>query len=244
MHKLAVFLSLITCLAAAPTLAASPCTGAKMSFDASILSGGDIRDMEEKLRVALDKVCNWWGPTFKGSFTIEVRDDRGPSMALVPAWRGNRGHMLFRARNRGNPAFTHEMVHVFAPNANRFLGEGLAVYAHEHLKGAEAYPNFGRDLHEAARPLAEKADLAALDRVATPKRLETGDLDGDDAYLVAGSFVRFLIEKYGLDRFRALYATTPLQPGSRDPGPADRWNRSYGKGLGALADEWRGKFAG
>lgn len=244
MRILIIFLAATALLGASPALAASPCTGAKMNFEASSLSGGDIRDLETKLRVALDKVCNWWGPSFKGPFNIEVRDDRGPAMALIPAWKGNRGDMLFRARNRINPAITHEMTHVFAPNGNRFLAEGLATYSQEHLSDAEAYPNFGRDLHNAARELAEKADFAALDAMATPSRLKTDDLDGDEAYQVAGSFVRFLVESYGLDRFRKLYALTPLESYSRDAGERERWNNIYGKGLNALAAEWREKIAG
>ena len=195
MRIIAVLLALILSLGGVSAKAESPCSGAWISFDAPSVSGGDVRDLEKKLRVALDAVCNWWGPTFKGPFAIEVEDDRGSSMALIPAWRGQRGHMIFRARNRGNFAITHETTHVFAPNANRFLAEGLAVFAHEHLKGADAYPNFGRDLHRAARALAEKADFAALDDMATPKRLRTDDLDSDEAYIVAGSFMRFLIER-------------------------------------------------
>lgn len=244
MRITAVFL-LLTAMSAGPSAsAASPCSGARMTFDASSLSGGDIRDLEKMLRAALDSVCNWWGATFKGPFLIEVQDDRGPSMALIPAWRGNRGHMIFRARNRRNFAITHEMTHVFAPNGNRFLAEGLAVYAHEYLKGVDAYPNFGRDLHQAARAFAEKADLAALDNMATPKRLRTEGLGDDDAYIVAGSFMRFLIERYGLETYRKLYAMTPLVPGLREGGHGDRWSKVYGKGLNMLAAEWRRVIAG
>ena len=74
-------------------------------------------------------------------------------MAIVPAWRGNRGEMLFRAKiiREGYNATIHEVVHVYAPNANRFLAEGLATYAHQHLGGGSAFPNYGADLHRAAQ---------------------------------------------------------------------------------------------
>lgn len=226
--------------------AETPCSGAAMRFDAGSLSGGTVRSFEADLRTALDKACGWWGPTFKGPFEIEVREDRGPSMALVPAWRGQRGHMLFRAWTvrRGNAATVHEMIHVLAPNANRFLAEGLAVYGHAKLVGPEAYPNFGEDLHEAARQLAERADFAALDRIATPRMLQTDDLDGRRAYLVAGSFMRFLIERHGGEKFRRLYAMTPLVPRNRNAGDPARWRTVYGKDLSALAAEWRREIGG
>jgi hypothetical protein len=239
MKRFAIVLSVLFASVSGPVLAASPCSGAKMSFDASSLSGGEVKELEEKLRRALDNVCNWWGPVFKGPFSIEVKDDSGPSMALLPAWKGELGHMIFRGRNRGNPAVTHEMVHVFAPNANRMLAEGLATYAHEHLGGASAYPNFGQDLHSAARDLSENTSLAAFDALATPRRLRLDGFEENDSYLVAGSFVRFLIEKDGIETFRKLYALTPLESYQRFAGDPDRWEGVFGKGLPVLQAEWK-----
>jgi len=227
--------------AGAPAAAKTPCSGAAMSIDAAPLSGGDARALEKSLRTALDKVCAWWGPTFKGPFTIEVQDGRGPSMALVPSWRGRRGHMLFRtwAIDHGVSAVVHEMIHVFAPNANRFLAEGLAVYGHELLKGVAAFPTDGHDLHRSAAGYADRADLPALDRLSLPRRLQTDEFSEKEAYIIAGSFVRFLVEAHGMAKFRALYAMTPLVPRrliDSDPG---RWRAVYGKDLAALAADWR-----
>ena len=162
-------------------------------------------------------------------------------MALVPAWRGARGEMLFRANmvRLERAAIQHEVVHVFAPNANRFLAEGLAVYAHEHLGGNKAYPNNGADLHQTAKPLEPRADMAAMDRIATPQQLMPAGLTEDEAYIVAGSFVRFLVERHGLDRFRALYALTPLAPYTREAGEPARWTRIYGVAFEQLVADWR-----
>ena len=54
-----------------------------------------------------------------------------------PAWR-------VEARKA---AIAHELVHVFYPNANRFLAEGFAVYLQDEIGGNPAFPNFGRPLH-------------------------------------------------------------------------------------------------
>jgi hypothetical protein len=219
------------------------CAPAEVRMSAP-LSGSDKRKFEQEFRRAVTLVCKWWGKTYDGPFRVNVEDSRGPSMALVPAWRGNRGDMLFRARviREGYNATVHEVVHVFAPNANRFLAEGLAVYAHQHLGGGSAYPNFGEDLHRAARKFAD-ADVATLERIETPRRLQSGTLSNDDAYIVAGSFVRFLIETHGMDKFRALYALTPLVPNQRNPGDVGRWQKIYGVPLERLIADWRAVVA-
>jgi hypothetical protein len=56
---------------------------------------------------------------------------------------------------------------------------------------------------------------------------------------VAGSFVRFLITDFGLAKFRELYETTPLIPGTRAAGSPERWERIYGLTIDELALKWR-----
>jgi hypothetical protein len=222
-------------------VAEETCPTADIRIDASApIPPVSRRWLDQELRQAAQKVCAWWGATFRGTFTVEVLDSGGPSMALIPAWQGQRGHMIFRAPavRRSQAATVHEITHVFAPNANRFLAEGLAIYAHENLAGPAAYPNFAASLHTAARPYAQ-ADIAALDRLATPSLLELDRLGGRESYLVAGSFVRFLIEQHGMDRFRRLYALTPLVPRERNAGAPGRWREVYGLDLDQLTQTWR-----
>lgn len=114
----------------------------------------------------------------------------------------------------------------------------------EHLRGPPAYPNFGRALPAAARPHAAQADIVALERIATPTRLQGGGLGDREAYLVAGSFVRFLIERHGMATFRRLYAMTPLVPGARNAGSPGRWQAVYGASLAQLTAQWRQRIAG
>jgi hypothetical protein len=102
----------------------------------------------------------------------------------------------------------------------------------------EAAAALGVSLHTAARPYAQ-ADIAALDRLATPSMLKLDRLDGREAYLVAGSFVRFLIEQHGMEQFRRLYALTTLVPGERNAGTPGRWQDIYGRDLDRLGQAWR-----
>lgn len=65
-------------------------------------------------------------------------EERGPSMALVSSWRGERGTLLMPVQRvkADDAASLYELVHIYAPNGNRFLAEGLAVYAHERSRGS------------------------------------------------------------------------------------------------------------
>jgi hypothetical protein len=174
------------------------------------------------------KVEDYWGATWTEPIRVHVDDSYRISRALVPGHFGKRGfmEMPLRGVQRSDGALLHEIVHIYAPNANRFLAEGLAVYLHHKLAGNRAFPNFGRALDAAARGwLPQVETLDRLDAVRTPVPLGTV-LTEQGAYLLAGSFVGFLIEKYGLPEFRKLYET-------------GAYETVYGKSLAALEKEWR-----
>ena len=215
------------------------CVDVAVEFTDTTTARIERDQLARDLRTAADKVCNWWGPTFSGRLTVDVLEEDRPSMALIPAWRGNLGHMFLPAAmvRSGNAATVHEVVHLFAPNANRFLAEGLAVYAHDLLNGPPAFPNFGRDLMIEARRYADWADIAALERLPTPTVLLKKEQRA--AYVVAGAFVRYLVDRFGMEKFRKLYAMTPLVPGQRNAGDPARWVEVYGRTVEDLAEDWR-----
>ncbi len=196
---------------------------------------------ESELHEAIELVKTWWGATFEKHIRVVVVDRAsGPSMALLAAWSGQRGYMEFVLATvlRKQAAIIHEVTHVFAPNGNRLLAEGLACYAHELLGGAPAFPNFGSHLHKLAGIVARPNLIVRLDAFPTPVRLSHPELNERNLYVAAGSFVRFLIEQFGLDQFRRLYALTPLKPGERIPGDLERWNIIYDKPVTALEALW------
>ena len=178
---------------------------------------------------------------------IIVSDRYSISKSLVPAWSGRRGYMEFptwRVASR-KAAIMHELVHVFFPNGNRFLAEGFAVHLQDFIGGNPAFPNFGKPLHRnvierllemtspnsSEDPLGlRQIHLAELAWIGTPCPLTlrvAGEVYGEDqrgqafVYPVAGSFVQFLIEAYGMEKFRALYAQTPLVPLAPNAGSLD-----------------------
>jgi hypothetical protein len=174
------------------------------------------------------KVEDFWGATWSEPIRIHVSSAYRISRALVPGHLGDRGFVeMPLSRARGNTgALLHEIVHVYAPNNNRFLAEGLAIYLHARLASNPAFPNFGQDLHRlAAAEMGRVTFLAALNSVRTPRPLGTV-IDEKAAYVLAGSFVGFLIERYELARFRTVYET-------------ENYDQAYGKSLADLEWEWR-----
>lgn len=171
------------------------------------------------------KVDAFWGATWTETIHIDVDDRYKLSRALTTKTRGFMEMPLTVVRARRS-ALLHEIVHVYAPNTNRFLAEGLAVHLQHKLGGNPAFPNFGKNLQLLARNrLSAISSLEPLDNVRTPRPLRTV-MQEQDAYILAGSFVDFLIENYGLAMFRKLY-----EVGSYD--------LVYGKNLTDLEREWR-----
>ncbi len=196
---------------------------------------------------------------------VHVSDRFKISKSLVPAWSGRPGHMEFprwRVVSR-KAAILHELVHVFFPNGNRLLAEGLAIYLQAELGANPAFPNFGRPLHEFVHELLLHSTTASnshisphldmiefneLDAIATPSplTLKIGtEFFGEDPrgqkhlYAVAGSFIQHLIETWGLAMFHELYKRTPLLPLQQNAGVSERWVAIYGLSLGELAIKWK-----
>jgi hypothetical protein len=206
-----------------------------------------------------------WLPTPFADLQIFVSDEYKISRSLVPAAVDRRGRMEFPAWKAiaGEAAIMHELVHVYFPNGNRLLAEGLAIFLQATIGGNPTFPNFGRPLHEMARELAremvpefmlgkpeslEKIRLADLDKIATPSPLrlrvgrylyENTPVGQAHIYPIVGSFVQFLMEIHGTNKFQALFVRTPLVPFGRDSGAPDRWIDVYGLSLAELELQWR-----
>jgi hypothetical protein len=210
-----------------------------------------------------------WPASAPVELQVFISDDYRLSKSLVPAWFGHRGRMEFPAWRvkAGEAAIMHELVHVYLPNGNRLLAEGLAVYLHDRIGGNWAFPNFDVPLHEAVCDCLPKMvpefsweeprglepiHLAELDAIATPDALSLsvgqerygvryGKNPHEQAhiYSLAGSFVQFLIETYGMDKLRALFMRTPLVPFERAAGSPERWIEVYGLSLPELEQHWK-----
>jgi hypothetical protein len=197
--------------------------------------------------------AKWRPPSPFPELKISVSGRYRFAQALRPQWTGKTGHMEFPAFRvaTGEADVLHELVHVYFPNANRMLAEGLAVHLQQDIGANPSYPNFGEDLHRLARRELEATlklklrdvHLDTLAQITTPSRLMCrigrSTVDGAWPYILAGSFVRFLIEGYGLDKFHDLYLRTPLVPLQRNEGSPGRWREIYGFSLADLELQWK-----
>lgn len=109
----------------------------------------------------------------------------------------------------------HEVVHLFMSTFGQdpaLFAEGVAVaFQTDPTKGTFDSVFNGEEVHHAARRYLQSGELVLpLDRIIETKGFRAIS-DSTLVYREAGSFVRFLIDMYGLDRFLALYrsATGP-----------------------------------
>jgi len=132
-----------------------------------------------------------------------------------------------------HPVLTHEMAHIFAAQLHPWmkvcpqigLHEGIAVAAEWNEESArlELTP------HQACVAMDSLGILPDLQRSLGVFGFWTSP--GARAYTAAGSFVRWLIETYGMDRFRVVW-------------PRGDFDLAYEKPLAALLDEWRAMLRG
>ena len=113
-------------------------------------------------------------------------------------------------------------------SGNRLFDEGFAVYVEEKLtgEGPEVWPNFGEETHAGYWAARKKKDEPIWPVLEAETHRERGDVRL--AYLAQGSFVKRLVETYGLERLFRLFAS--------DISSA---REIYGKTFEELEYEWR-----
>ena len=178
--------------------------------------------------------------------TLDVEFDDQMSIYLVPRifWQGGAAYgdkvQLISYLDRNYTAietwsyFTHEGTHALAQDLlepkeegggpDGVLVEGLAVWA--------------SDGHYRREPIDDWASVVAASGEYIPlAELRAGpfyDFQHETSYLEAASFVKFLVERYGLDRLKELYGHAT---GEAEHDEA-LVQRLYGKGYDLLGDEW------
>lgn len=127
---------------------------------------------------------------------------------------------------RGWPG-PHELVHIMASDAwgttkEWWLGEGVAVAAGRWL---------GVDVDAYTKCLSTAGRLLPLSAIV-PGLRNPDERTSRIAYPEAGSFVRFLIERYGRDKMARMYSSG-----------ASAIQAIYGRSLVELEEEWRRHIA-
>ena len=125
------------------------------------------------------------------------------------------------------------------------FNEGLAVYMSERL-GAHALDAMGggeSSIHERVGELNSKGEWIELEELLTYTQIGSRETNPPVAYAEAASFVKFLIETYGKERFLKAYRTLR---NSNDKATQQQNVKAletiYGKSLDELNNEWKRAF--
>ena len=142
------------------------------------------------------------------------------------------------------PQDNHEVVHVLAileiGHPPALFNEGIAV-AHQAIPAAGVFHAQwnGRNVHAiAAEHLAANRIPAVAELLESPAFFSC---DEEFTYPVAGSFVRFLIDRYGMAPLRAYFAGATFNDGAARS--RSLFQAAYGTSLDAAWAEWRSFLA-
>jgi hypothetical protein len=237
---------------------AHDCGGRVASWHFAGVTAAQQKQFQEAFCRQLEAVEHWVakhhvpGPHDVPRLKIFVSPEYHLAMSLVPAWNGQWGVMQFPASRvaAGQVNMVHELIHVYLPNGNRLLAEGLSSFVQDEIGSNPAFPNFGKNIDKLVRcdmPAQDlrKVSLAHLDRIATPDLLTVGGESRQDSlvgYVVASSFVRYLIDTDGIAKFRELYGRTPFEPGRRVHRTSDDWKEIYGHSIDDIEKKWKSKI--
>lgn len=225
----------------APTPSPEPLVGQFVRRnDLTIISADGLFGLEDQARLgsdlerALNYVTGRFGSGPSGPVSAYVGWAVGCGLNGI-AYTEQRLVQVFTCpdlpRSRAVNIMAHEFVHQLAHDrygprhlkADMILLEGVATWgAGEYWLGGK--PHFAAMV----RPYKQSGALLPLATSYAGRSIS----DMNQLYYQWASFVEFLIETYGREKFDALYVT-----GSSAPGSAD-YQGVYGKSLAALEREW------
>jgi len=136
--------------------------------------------------------------------------------------------LITHIRDKSAPII-HEVTHVLTKHEqNSFFSEGLAVYFQERFGDNPAFPNFSEPFDDLLRK--NKDQYLPITQLINNNEI-FGQIETEQrklAYLTAGSFISFLVEKYGEQKLADLHNSRTLN-----------YKRVYGKEIYELEAEWK-----
>jgi hypothetical protein len=111
--------------------------------------------------------------------------------------------------------YVHELTHLLTPQHSDWVSEGLAVYLNDKLGGDGGFPNYGADIDELALSYLDRTDILENvgDETYYPSRSDLMTSVGQGWYILSGSFVKYMIEKNGIESFMQIYHAPYMQAG-------------------------------
>ncbi len=194
----------------------------------------------EDIEQAYQDVGKFLGKDISQRISVSISDDhlfphykRSKKLIAVP---GNRlrgdapGPPHLRGRGPGTPSLVSNVL-MSSKNKvwGKFLETGFESYMYElfHKKYDRAFPTMGKEIHQATalayRRFSRLFPLKDVEEARTRRQRHGGTRQL--AYLQEASFVKFLIETYGKDKFIRVF-------------DGETFDVVYSKNIGMLEREW------
>ena len=194
------------------------------------LAVGLLEEMSSRAEVVYARLSAFFGRSLPQPIIIDLSDNYDfstsfPHINLI----GFPRHII----ESGMAVLAHEMAHLFmTERRSAVLSEGIAIYVQDRFGMARGYPNFGIDVDELL--MHRVGGIEGLRRISLlhAERTIAGHAGGRNrrtAYLMAGSFTRYLFDeilKQDVAAFRRLYMR-------------GEYAAETGKTLAALESAWR-----
>jgi len=180
------------------------------------------------LRDFLERNYKDFKESFQITFPGKINCFLSPCLLPQVGWDERMGFAIDPPRSNCFVLYTHgnntvDPIPAYLVRIYRFMGYAPPLLA----EGMAAYFDFP---HYYARELKQKDKLPPMSSIL--KAVDYYALPGHDNISAASSFVKYLIDTYGLGRFKRLYeASTDLTVG-------DQFPVVYEKNLGELETEW------
>ena len=123
-----------------------------------------------------------------------------------------------------HPVMKHELAHAFTADWHPILKVSLKIGMHEGIAVAADWDEGKLTAHQWSRAMQQLEIAPMMNQIMG---LGFWGQSSSQSYTLAGSFVRFLIEKYGVEKARRVF-------------PTGNFKKVYSKSLAELEREWRG----
>ncbi|MHC4529391.1 MAG: M1 family aminopeptidase, partial [Planctomycetota bacterium] len=212
----------------------------------------DIKSLMGQRESGLKKVCDFANITPAEVVIVFFYPDQ-TTKRMCTMHTGNglaRGNMIAEVYNdqvKLDPY--HETTHVLMRQYGdppALFNEGFAVYMSERL-GAHALDDLGggqATIYQRVRELKAKGELIDLRKLLGYTEIGSGKTDPPVAYPEAASFVKFLIDQHGKDKFLQAYRT--LRNSDDTAGQEENIStleQIYGTSLAELEKQWEKAFS-
>lgn len=195
-----------------------------VSTELKNISQSDIDGVKKEAWKALRFIPPILGIDYEKAIEIKIIDNGRVCNAIG----GTVSLLVSHIRDKSAPII-HEVTHVITKHEyNSFFSEGLAVYFQERFGDSQVFPNFSEPINTLMR--RNKDQFIPITRLIKDNEIFE-QLDTEQrklAYLTAGSFFNFLVEKYGEQKLADLNNSRTLN-----------YKKVYGKEINQLEAEWK-----